>query len=426
MNPMFGSSSTKDFLYSELRSAFDPEVVFKLQQVYQLMLNDVETDMYDDLEEPEATIRRDLQELRDDNLLTFVDYNGSYYLNSVPNVNFKENIFSLEQLEKHGRIIMWNDKLKQTTAPGIKFIKWMIADKNVVMSHEIARKLNIPCQTRAGKALFQQTIDKIRDDIIDNGYDYHCFQPAIEKLPEPVEFEEKVYEYIVRDGINRFEIPWAHFPCALIKGESEYDSLQYGCMANNPNTEKKNDNTPEDVKRMIRLGFECGRIAKTQDAVYNVLVERYKETRKKDRRNFVSEILLEEGIRVSVEPYDITKAIKHLKDNYKVEVDETCFVNGYGREADHYRKQYVKYETMIQNPDVQYTEYAFLEIGSGVSVQPNEENADELRLKLEGLDRMYEKHCCSVADAVRKGKLKRPQKLWLAQINENEQYNEFQ
>ena len=170
---------TKELLRQRLVETYDPTVTFKLAAVYKLLLEETDTDVYDDHKEPQAAIRRDLQELRDDNIITFVDYDGTYYINKPINFNPKENIFDLEALEQNGRIFDWSDKLKDTNAPGINFECWMIAHKDEVMSHKIARELDIPCQTRAGSALFLQTIDQIRDDIIENGYDYRCYQPAI-------------------------------------------------------------------------------------------------------------------------------------------------------------------------------------------------------------------------------------------------------
>jgi hypothetical protein len=421
-------STSKELLRQRLLDTFDPQRLFKLTQVYKLMLDDTHTEIYENLKEPESTIRRDLQELRDDNILTFLDNEGTYFINSHPNVDFKENIFDLDQLKKNGRIYEWNDEYQTTNAPGIEFDCWMIAHKDEVMSHTVARKLNIPCQTREGKALFLRTIGNITNDIIENGYDYRCFQPVIEELPEPIEFEGKVYKYIVRDGNNRFELPWTYFPCALIKSEDEYSSLQFGAMANNPNVkDKKNDNTPEDVKRMIRLGFKYGKIALTQDAVYNILAKNYKETRKKDRRQFVAEILSEEGVKVSIEPYDKTKAAKDLKENYGVDLNpDTDHIEGWGRGADHYRKFFHIYEKATATPGIHLNEYAFLEMGQGVKIEPTEENVNQLRLNLESEKKIYITHCCKVADQHRSGQLNQVNVKWMAQVNETEKYNEFQ
>lgn len=420
-------SITKELLHQRLAETYDPMVTFKLASVYKLLLEETDTNIYDNHKEPQATIRRDLQELRDDNIITFFDNDGTYYINELKDIDPTENIFDLDQLKKNGRIYGWDDKKQNTNVPGIDFVRWMIADKDEVMSHDVARKLGIPCQTRVGSALFLQTISDITNDIVNTGYDYRCFQPAIELLPEPIEFEGKVYKYIVREGNNRYSLPWKHFPCALIKGEDEYSSLQFGAMANNPNKEKKNDNTPDDVKRMIRIGFEHGKIAKTGDAVYEVLFKNYKETRKKDRRQFVSEILGEEGIKVSIEPYDKIKAAKNLKEDYGVNLNpDTDHIEGWGREPDHYRKFFHIYEKATATPGIKLNEYAYLEMGKGVKNQPTEENAVQLRIQLESEKKKYINHCCKVADQYRNNQLNQINVKWMAQVNENEKYNEFQ
>lgn len=421
-------NTTKELLRQRLVETYDPMVTFKLTAVYKLLLEETDTDVYDNHKEPQATIRRDLQELRDDNIITFLDYDGTYYINEFKDIDTTENIFDLDQLKKNGRIYGWSDKNQNTNAPGINFICWMIADKDEVMSHDVARKLGIPCQTRVGQALFLKTISDITNDIRDNGYDYRSFQPAIEPLPEPIEFEGKTYKYIVREGNNRYKVPWKYFPCALIEGEDEYSSLQFGAMANNSNNEKlKNYNTPDDVKRMIRIGFEHGKIDKTEDAVYEVLATNYKETRKKDRRQFVSEILGEEGVKVSIEPYDKTKAAKNLKEDYKVNLNpDTDHIEGWGREADHYRKFYHIFEKATATPGIHLNEYAFLEMGQGVKNQPSEENAVQLRIQLESQKKNYIIHCCKVADQHRSGQLKTINVNWMAQLNYKEKNNEFQ
>jgi len=418
-------SITKEPLLNILKERYAPNVEFHVQDIYQLLSN-ISSKVYDHLEVPTAGVLRDVQVLRDDDVLTFVDYNGTYFLNTPSVGNSKENIFSLEMLERHGRILMWDDKDKTTSAPGITFVRWMIADKNEVMSHTIARELGIECQTRVDQALFKSTQDEICDSIISEGYDYRCCQPAVSELDTPIEYKGKVYKFIARDGNNRYELPWDHFPCALIKGKNEYSLLQYGAMANNPTKEKKNDCTPNDVKHIIRLGFNCGEIEKTEDAVYNILYTRYKETRKKDRRSFVAEILGEEGIKLSMEPYNISKAKHHLIENYGVEISDHDFIMGWGRKGDHHRKLYDMFECQLTNPEVDRNAYYFLEMGQGVETQPTESNAKNQRIQMESERKHYINHCCNVADLYRAGQLKSINVKWLAQVNSKEVYNAFQ
>lgn len=431
--------STKEHLRQLLVDTFPANKDFTLQQVYKLVLVDFRVpELYDHIENEEETVRAAIQRLEEDGILTLryrenKGLGGIYYLNEFTPINPSEKIFDLDALKRYGRIIK---------APGIELVEWAILPKNQVMSHTVARKLNIPCQTREGQALFLSTIDEITNDVIENGYDYRCYQPAASELAKPVRFEGNTYTHIVRDGNNRYELPWNEFPCAIIRSTfvdpeaAEYSLIQYGGIANNPSKEKKNDGTPDDVKALIRLGFKMNQIKKDEDEVYRVLSTLYKETRKKDRRNFVAEILAEEGVRVSIEPYDIPKALNDLKSNYKI--DDVCgdipsmssaytrFTMGWGRKPDHFRKHYMIFEKQFEYPENEYEMYAWLERGQGVSTQPTPENVDQLRVELEGDRKKHINYCCKVADKYRAGEIKPLRVRWLAQSNETEEYNVFQ
>ena len=432
--------STKEHVLFTLRENFVPGVIFTLQQVYDLVLNQNRIDELYDGKNEEEIVRAAIQRLEADQQLKMMcrnsmDLAGTYcLLETKENINPNQNIFDLEELKKHGR---YYDK-----APNITFDRWAIIHKDEVMSHSVARKLGIECQTRVGQALFQDTINKITEEVADGEYDYRCYQPAVSLLKEPIEYIDEdgkhfTFKYIVRDGNNRFELPWKYFPCAIISGEDEYALLQYGAIANAPTREKKNDCTSDDVKYMIQKGFEYGKIQKDIDAVIDVLKTNYKEVRKKDRRIFAAEILSEEGIKVSIEPYDISKAQKILKDAFGVagvcgerinsmNESQTTFAIGWGRKPDHYRKWFLIFEKQLEYPNNNYTAYSFLEQGQGVSVQPNENNIDELRVLMEGERKRMLKHYRRVLKAHDEGTLKPIDFKWLPQANMVEAHNEFQ
>lgn len=433
--------STKEHLLLTLRENFVPGVVFTLQEIYDLVLVQNRIDeIYNEVVDERSTVRAAIQRLEADQLLRMfcrdsMDLEGTYCLIETKGyIDPNQNIFDLEELEKHGR---YYEK-----SPGITFEKWAILHKDEVMSHSVARKLNIECQTRVGQALFQQTIDQITEEVADGEYDYRCYQPAVSVLPEPIHYvdedgSEFTFKYIVRDGNNRFELPWKYFPCAIISGEDEYSLLQYGAIANAPNREKKNDCTEDDVKYMIQKGFQYGKIAKDIDVVIDVLKTRYKEVRKNNRRIFAAEILGEEGVKVSIEPYDISKAQKTLKDVFGINgvcgerissmnETQTTFAVGWGRKPDHYRKWYFIFEKQLEYPNNNYTAYSFLEQGQGVSITPTENNIDELRVLMEGERKRMLKHYRRVLKAHDEGTLKPIDFKWLPQANMIEHHNEFQ
>ena len=187
---------------------------------------------------------------------------------------------------------------------------------------------------------------------------------------------------------------------------------------------------------MIQLGFKHNEIEKNFDSVMVVLQTRYKEIRKKDRRIFAAEILNAEGIKISMEPFDISKAQKVLNDAYKVigvcgdissmkESDLSVTV-GWGRKPDHSRKFQMLLEKQLEFPENEYIIYSFLEQGQGVSTQPTEDNIQELRVQMESERKRHLNYCMRVVTAYRSGKLKTPTYKWLAQANNVEIYNEFQ
>ena len=422
--------STKEHLQHVLNEKFDIGQHFDLSTVYDFVLNqEYDPEIYKGIEFPKETVRANLQTLRDQGLITFEDNNGTYYRNELKGLNIDDpDFFSLEQLKKYGRL--------KLPAPNINFVEWAVLHKDEVLSHTVARQLGIKCQTRVGESLFPRTIREIETSIDEEGYDYRAWQPAVSRLDDFIHHKGKTYKYIVREGNNRYETRWRYFPCGIIEGDSEFALRQFGAISNTPNREKKNDCTPADVKSIIQDGFECGEIDKNEIAVLNHLKTYFKEVRKKDRRIFVGEILNEVGIKCEIETYDISKAQKHLRDNYGIEdvegdvanmsVDQTLFCMGWGRKPDHFRKHYLIINKQLEFPENDYTMYGWLESGQGVTTDPTPENVDEKRIILEGDRKEHIQYCHKVVKAYQKGTLKPLNVRWMAQANETEPHNEFQ
>ena len=116
-------SATVDFLRDTITDFVEPDKKFTLQELLS-QVSDPWDSVYDGRtseDSREACVRADLQTLRDEDFLTFVDYDGTYCRNSPDSVDPNDNIFSLELLEKHGRILGWQDKTQTTSAEGITF-----------------------------------------------------------------------------------------------------------------------------------------------------------------------------------------------------------------------------------------------------------------------------------------------------------------
>jgi len=326
--------------------------------------------------------------------------------------------------------------------PGVDFIEWRILPKRNILSHSQAKELGIPCQTRVGQALFLETIKTINQNIQEEGWDYYTFAPAVSVIDQefcnrygieyPLIIDGERKDWIVRDGNNRYETDWELFPCAVISGD-DYDLRRYGAMANAPdNKTKKNDCTEDDVIAIIHEGFTCGKIAMTEDAVFEELKKNYTEVQKKNRRNLVAKIMKMAGQQVSVEPFDIKKAEKHIEKHMNITMGEdvNCVrtVYGFGRESDETRKLISIWTDAVRYPSLTHECYVFQEQGQGVSVEPNEENMADKRKKAAQkitYDFMHD-FVLPTADAYRKGKVGPIIVKHLPQLNYHENDNEFQ
>lgn len=336
-----------------------------------------------------------------------------------------DNIFDLDQL---------NRLSPEPSGPGITFERWAILDKAEVLSHTQARQLGIEIQTRVGQALFPETIREIYEDVKENGWNYRLPQPAVSRLETPIIGPDGIpKKWATRDANNRFELPWSHLPCSIISGD-EYDLLRFGCIANNPNSwSRKNDCTSDDVKAMIQTGFKMGKIEKTEEAVMKELETNYPKTRNRSRTKFVAEILESVGKSVSFQPYGKKAIAKHMSEYFDTDMGKDYdnkvinIAKGWGRPLDNLRNSVDLLQESIENPDYQVQAISWLSTGEGVTDQPNENNATQLRLQHDGyLVNFIRTFCIPVADAFRNGSLKLPTNHWVAQVNGKEKLDQFQ
>ena len=320
---------------------------------------------------------------------------------------------------------------------GISFEEWAILDKDEVLSHTMARELGIVLQTRTGKAIFPETINEIADDIENGkGYNYRLPQPSVSVLETPIiGTDGKEKKWAVRNGNNRFELPYQEYPCAIISGE-EYDLLRFGCTENNPDTwSKKNDNTDDDVKAMIQIGFECGKIEKNENAVREELEKNYPKVRNRSRERFISEILSSVGVKVSFQPYNKKTIATHLDEHFNLELGEDKdtktlrVTKAWGRPMDDLRNTV---DILKQCIDKDYSGwdvevYSHLSTGKdGVTEFPNETNCERLRQEDEQyIKKFIRETCIPIVDKFRAGTLKLPTFHWVAQVNGKEKLNEF-
>ena len=346
---------------------------------------------------------------------------------TIIEVPIKKKDFDIEQLKNLSPI---------PEGEGITFVKWVILDKDEVLSHTMAREMGIKIQTRVGKALFPETILEIADDIEKGrGYNYRLPQPSVSEFETPViGTDGKAKKYAVRNGNNRFELPYQNFPCAIISGK-EYDLLRFGCTENNPNAwSKKNDNTPDDVMNMIQIGFEYGEIEKTEDAVREELEKNYPKIRNRSRDRFISEILSSVGEKMSFQPYNKKTIATHLSEYFDLEIGEDRdnkilrMTKGWGRPMDDLRNADDILQKCISDDykDWDIEIYSHLSMGEGVTEDPNEINAARLRMEDEQyIPRYIREVMIPIVDKFQTGELKLPTFHWIAQINGKEELDKF-
>jgi hypothetical protein len=417
------NTEAKELIYSLLTESYVPDRYFTLNDVYQLVLPPLK--QLKELVDYEACVRRELQTLRDDNLLEFVDDNGTYFLKSIHINGAEDVVFDVEKL----RVLS-----EEPRGTGITFERWEVISSDEVLSHDQARQMNISCQTRVGQAIFPEMIVEITDSIIESGWNYRLPQPAVSELETHVLAPDgKWKKYLVRNGNNRFEATkhFNYFPCAVISG-SEYDLLRFGCTSNNPNAwMRKKDSTDKDVMKMIHLGIECGVIERTEQAIEAELLKEYPSHRKRSRKTFVAEILGGLGLKVAVEPYNKGKVAQLLMEQFNLPmgyVDGVLRISAsWGRPLDNDRNMIAILERAVAQPDLTQEVYSYMAMGEGASEQPNEHNIKRLRTEYDAWPlKFVREFILPVADMYRNGTLKMPQLKWIQQVNGVERINEFQ
>ena len=325
----------------------------------------------------------------------------------------------------------------QPKGDNVKFVKWIILNKSEVLSHKEALELGIIVQTRVGASLFPGTIDEIYADVEDTGWKYRLSQPAVSRLETPIIFKGVEKKYIVRDGLNRFELPYENFLAALIEGTGEnpeYALQKFGCTANNPDAyTRRNENTPEDVAALIRRGIDMGCIEETEDAITKELETSYPHIRTRSRPRFVKEILNSIGLLTSFEHLNKTDVQNMLTTHFSTYLDSCdkrkvkIFRQGWGRPFDEMRNVFNVWEYQIENPSQDIDIVSWLTTGSGVTTEPTNLNCDFLRKENTNVFQKYIEIAEKIVDLKNKGLYIFPNFRWVSQANaNNERLDHFQ
>ena len=312
----------------------------------------------------------------------------------------------------------------------IEFKEWLVVPRSDVYvgTHEDST------QTRSGITL---EVGKVREykTSIEKYYEYRSPQPSLSPYNKKAP-DGEFYKYILRNGRHRWYATghYSDFPCSLIDTDKdEYWLKQFGTTSNNEDSSVPLGvpTTQEDVKRMIRIGFDSGCIAKDQDLLVNRLENTYPKIRARDREVFAAEILKETGNFVSWEPYGEKKLKLYLKENFPpdsftVNVRGTDNVDAHGRIGFVWAHGHPTTDTntlhaigksIIKNPTKKHYTVSYLK-QYNQSVEYLCENKVQLRNSYEGsFLKHVREYCVPLVDLLEKGLLEEPQKKWLPQDN---------
>lgn len=321
-------STTKIQLFDILKENYDCEVPFHIQDIYQLLSN-ISSKIYDHLEAPNSEVLRDVQELRSDDLLTFVDYNETYFLNSSKSSQLNKLIYSeehiqfiIEQLEK---------KAPEPEGDEIVFERWDCIKKDEIIDHEEAVRLNLPeyYQQRHGNDLFHDTVAQISDNIKTKGWMYNIPQPSVSELKPSIEgarlkepiigSDGKIKKYVLRNGRHRYCSVGDYLPCSVISAPHEDYLEKFGTTSNNPDgIHICNFTTESDAISAVRKWIKSGRLEPNIDVVKEYLKKWYPHITPNDRIGTASKILELEGHRESIRSWKQSEIRTFIQDKFNL------------------------------------------------------------------------------------------------------------
>ena len=198
-------TTTKDHLLQTLVSEYEPKVSFVLPTVYDLVLN-ADPARYAHLKEPEASIRRDLQELRDEGYVTFIDYEGTYHLNS-DTTKTKVYCFTQELLEScrnsAPRIEKFLKNYGELAEPQLQLIPLdEIHGLDPIQNQKTGRVNPRGFQVRSEEDIDSNVVDDMVEDILNLDWDPTAHQPVFFALGEEWRYGNK--KWGIANGNHRY------------------------------------------------------------------------------------------------------------------------------------------------------------------------------------------------------------------------------
>lgn len=461
----FKSHQTKEHIHHHLRKTFSTGVVFTLQDVCDLVLNQNRIpELYDGKNE-ESVVRAALQRLEKDGVLYMkfhddMNLQGTYILidsqkqnpnqtksistNSMTSFSNLSDPFTLVNVETedHIRFVIRQLEQKAPRPEGdhITFVRWDCIPKDQIIDHEEAVKLELKdyFQQRHGSDLDHDTVARIKKSIETKGWLHNVPQPSVSKLNDPIMGSDgKMKFYVLRNGRHRKSTGIEYLPCSVIDAPHEDYYQKFGTTSNNPDdVHICNFTTEEDAMFAIRDWIRKGHLEPNLDDVKQYLKDWYPHIKTSNRVGFATKILEAEGYRESIRSWTQTEITAFISNpdtfDITVGVDYKSKVIRYVSVMNNRNDDIRLMEKIMENMvDPKYKGFSCIIYSSlcnrtGRDEEVTSNNITQLRLNNEAKWPEFLANITKLAKMKFRGTIPSVTHNWVYQDNNNEDPNDFQ
>ncbi len=461
--------ATVDFLRDVISEPVEPDEKFTLQQLLE-HVSDPWDSVYDcrqDEVSRKACVRQDLQTLRDQGYITFIDNNGTYRLNSMDeeyDFDSIDEVFDTKEPwgEEERELELQRMKnlydMGEMPLPKGKEIEVVgdpqILRKDQIIDHDEATRLGLLQyqQERSGNDVDMNRVESIKQSRRKDGYLLGVAPlPAVSKLKprdgakvtEPIIGSDgKLKTHVLRNGRHRFLSEDEYLRCFEVDSDHEDFLELFGTTANNPfgAVEAVGVTTKEDAVAATRKWIQKGRIeikegedSKNEKAVSNFLKENYPHVMPSDRIALAREILTLEGVESSIRPcdqktikstFETITGIKWSDSDYDKKIARFSFVLNSSSTIDRATEELERFKADNEGWKVEV--YASLCNTPGPrNVEVTPENVNQIRRTEIAKFDESEDYCVKFANQKKRGKIEPTKFIFVGQDNKNEDIKSF-
>ena len=458
--------ATVDFLRDVISELVEPDEKFTLQQLLE-HVSDPWDSVYDcrqDEVSRKACVRADLQTLRDQGYITFIDNNGTYRLNSMDeeyDFDSIDEVFDTkepwgeEERELELQRMKNQHNAGEMPLPKGKEIEVVgdpqILRKDQIIDHDEATRLGLLQyqQERSGNDVDMNRVESIKESRRKDGYLLGVAPlPAVSKLKprdgakvtEPIIGSDgKPKTHVLRNGRHRFLSEDEYLRCFEIDSEHEDFLELFGTTANNPfaavqavgvTTEQDAIAATRKWIQKKRLEIVKGEDDKNLKVVCKFLKDNYPHIN--NRVVVAREILALEGVECSIRTYYIDDVQNFASGaggftwghDYDKRIARFSFVLNSSTTIDRATEEVERFKTDNEGWKVEvYASLNNTPNGRDVEVTPS--NINELRKKQIELFNESEEYCVKFTNQKKRGKIEPTKFIFVPQDNKNEDVRSF-